>query len=883
MILSAIIIISLEILVKSVEDFKIIKINKEKENEYSISSTGNYAFYLDISSMQKNTEGVLTFLFSKILLDGKCIKKVNAKTINLNDNEAIVNFFPIKDEEAIFPLEGAYEQKNDKNLVNIKHLYFNNKRVNKESSYLLIYMEIELISKGNFEIILETPYFFTNATSTNIEKQSFNGLSLELMPLSFSPYFSTFYFQPGFKRNFIIRSEKMQLMTATCGDLLIETPEKKYEINQHRKIGYIVDIQQFLLENQCSKIIIKLLSSKRVNYRITLYQVYNPLKVLPLYLEKQNSYSIPIDFIRKNKFNLIGEFGYKDTHVHIYFNNFFGNIDIYYKKEPEYKDIDAENHLISDFIKADPSNILQLENNSLYLFRFLCNDRCYINADVFLLEDENKALSILYSGVYYMRLSNQRDFLIIIQRINQYYIEIEMLSNFSVVGRLDEEKFSLSSSNKYFHSFIDLTSEFTEEEFSTIELSSSSDSDCYLKVIVNACEEFFEIPLDEKKDYKIGSFENVLKSYRIIFPKDPEIESFQITVASQYKKKISNPISIYASFSYGKNGNYFIYPWSHNSIPNFLVPPSYKYTFELPNPYSKKLPKRFESDDVFYFVITFKDFNENSIASIVANSIRKQQFSYLPRNSFITVHPQINDTPNNFLLYKSDLYQEHTFLIIDFFKCEDGQIDFSLFKENGEEVAYHSVRTELRQRSKAKDHGNNYIIKIKSNKQKIALQYFYVNEEHLRNYKDYGNLNIDYKVDGNAADIYFKPYLKGINDITYYVYLNPIKKIKTRCDFINKGPEKVIQSNDTKGNDIQVHLDNLNSGEFWIDVVAKESSIYKIYKVYERKKISIRIWKSFTKNILVITGLFLLLCCGFLLNLFIKLLKEKPRKRTFLK
>jgi hypothetical protein len=164
---------------------------------------------------------------------------------------------------------------------------------------------------------------------------------------------------------------------------------------------------------------------------------------------------------------------------------------------------------------------------------------------------------------------------------------------------------------------------------------------------------------------------------------------------------------------------------------------------------------------------------------------------------------------------------------------------------------------------------------INSNKNSQVLVYYaYESNEKLQSFQEYLNNTVHYNIltknRKKCIEVTFKPFLISGNDVSYSIYLSPFEIEDNKCNFINKEPILTTQHNDMNREDIKIEVNDVKSGKYKLNVVAKENNIHHSFKIYDSVFVEIIEYPCnevlILKSMIIILALFSILMSIFIIK-----------------
>lgn len=856
------------------------EISKKKGLTINVQEPSNYCLYLDISEMEPNTEGIMTFLISRGLLMDDHMRAFNSKVVYDEDIKNVD--FPKKKEDNMFPLEIAFEYQYDKDFSTTNHLYFTKKSGSKKS-YLLIFLEFYIHSSGPnsyFAFEIRPTLFLCEQTKIDLSKgQTTSDFSLSINLDAHQPYYINLIY-PRSLTNLLLYS-KDRPITYTCNSLLSFKKEGDYFVNNDRYSGYMTDIFSMNRnKKECRTMIIKLISSKNhVFYNLNFKYLTTPFYPLQFFSTFQKSYSLPYEMNSEKMHHMLGIFPDESFNYYLNMEIIYGEPVMYFKAFPEPINREIENENPGDdYEKFSKSKVVELKAISPNFFHFSCKTKCLINLTVIRTKINQKGLVILYSGIYYITLPRNEPYNVVFTGMGVFKVGIKSETDEIVNGSLELRNFTLYPGENKYSSVIDLTGEFDEDE-ANMRLFSTQQA--LVQVKVQGEENEINISLNSNVVYNIGHYDYTNGCFIMMFEKSSKYDYYQIEVISKDKdnEEIKRPISFFTHLNF-MEGSFYSIPSVYNSKKHYLTAPNYKYQIEIDNPYVKAdKSSLFSNETIFYFLVKFYEYEKNSKVMIRFNGVYTPRYQYLSKENLITVHivEPANEKDNIYILKKNHLSGLTSSLIINFYQCYNIDLNFEILSLDNTTIA-RGVVNQKRFRFRMEDKDTDYIIKFSGKENLIMLNYFYVYNKDLAMYEEYDeNTVLKYSIEkqdknlNSNIKITFKPYLHKKRNIVYRLYLtNYIDGYKDRCDFMSYGPKHNLVHNDTNGEPIETEMFNIKPGSYWLYVVARDYSEFHSFKVYNRLLIHIGYQFYALKTIIISLSIIL----GLMLFPMFKLMRQ---------
>lgn len=828
------------------------EISKKKGLTINVQNPSNYCLYLDISEMEPNTEGIMTFLISRGLLMDNHMTQFNSKVVYDIDEDIKTADFPTQKAENMFPVETAFEYQYEKGFSATNHLYFTKKPGSKKS-YLLIFLQFYIHSSdphSYFAFEIRPTLFLCEESKIDLSKgQSTSDFSISVTLDAHEPYYITLIYPKNPSKNLLFYSRDRPI-TYTCNSLLSFKKEGDYFVNNDRYSGYMTDILSMNRnKKECSTMIIKFMSSiNHVSYNLNLKYLSTPFYPLHYFSIFQNSYSFPYEMNSEQMHHMLGIFPDESFNYYLNMEIIYGELVMYFKSFPEPINREIENENPGgDYEKFSKSRVIQMKEINPNFFHFSCKTKCLINFTVIRTKIEQRGLVILYSGIYYITLTKNEPFDVVFTSMGVFRIGAKSVSEEFVNGSLEFRNFTLQPGNNTYSTIVDLTGEFDEDEAN---MRLVSFQQALIQIKVQGEETEIDIPLNSNVIYNIGNYDYTNACFIMMFEKSSKYDYYQIELISKDKdnEEIKRPISFFTHLNFMENSFYSI-PSVYNSKKHYLTEPNYKYQIELDNPYVKQdKSSLFKNETIFYFLVKFYEYEKDSKVMIRFNGIYTPRYQYLSKENLITIHiiEPTQEKDNIYLLKKNHLSGLSSSLIINFYQCYNIDLNFEILSLDNTTLAKGLVN-QKRFRFRMEDRDTDYIIKFRGKENLIMLNYFYVFNKDLAMYEEYDeNTILKYSIvkqgqnSNSNIKISFKPYLQKKRNIVYRLYLTNYQDgYKDRCDFMSYGPKNSFVHNDTNGEPIEIEMFNVKPGSYWLYVVARDYSEFHSFKVYNRLLIHI--------------------------------------------
>ena len=904
---TVILLLSQSILIKT--QCELTEINPNDYTTLTFHDTIQSCLYYDITQMEQDTEGIITFsLHYEILMDNN-LGQLNAQIITLENKEDSLSpsYFPFKKHEGniYFPVESPIENLREQRLSNLKHIYFrkeNSNKNDKSKTYLLIYFEVSVRNHDphyEYSVGIMKPTLLQKAFHLDFKGTEPSSVSgFEFRAAAYEPDYSIInYSDSTIIHNYLILS-KNTLISYTCESLLIKK-NNSYIINPNRYIGYFFDFKTLNSNSrQCTKVIMKVLFSGQghKNISFNVMHLNHEFKGFPVFDVYQNSYSVDMEVTDIDKYyHLLGMFpNTNNNKYYVQVKYFFGIGDIYYKTSTVFKDISSTTYDSSYIKYSDNTFLVELSNmnNEYNIFHLKCETFCLVHFELFEIQSHDKviynSLHIEFPGVYFVNIFENKKYYIEFVNFPIFNIEIENLNGGLIDGVIEQDKFTLTQEKNIYRGFHDYSGML---DYETPQMTFLSKNDnCLIKIKINYWDVVEEIAINTHGYYSIKKYQYYYKTFLFKLPYDDvKYDSYQIQILSKDESNLNNnaPISLYSCFDVGNDVNLKL-PSAYNSLIDYLTEPTYKFTAEISNPYDRpfSIISKAHTKMYYYYAVHFYNYTEELNVFIAFTGVNKPNYNYLNINeiNYVHIHALTDSDTNNiqnnntYLLHKGGKYRDSS-LIINFFKC-DNDVSFHIQQLNNKTMISNNINID-NLRYITKDIGIDYILSFnnkmhinRSKNSQVLVYYAYESNEKLQSFQEYLNNTVHYNIitknRKKCIEVTFKPFLISGKDVSYSIYLSPFEIEDNKCGFINREPILTTQHNDINREDIKIEVNDVKSGKYKLNVVAKENNIHHSFKIYDSVFVEIIAYPYnevlILKSMIIILALFSIMMSIFIIK-----------------
>ena len=839
--------------------------------EFDISASSKHCLYLKINSIAVGTEGVVTFHIKNHIKSKMNTWRANV-VYNIDKPDSI-DYFPTSFSDYKYPIEQAYEAWYDPSLKEVYHLYFNRETILSQTSndYLLIYIEyIQSSSDSTNERQIVRVLPLTNMETSHISHlETRTDSTSDYMFLSAvldRPFYSTFFFSGEYKNNFVISSQS-GYFTYTCESLIYKDKDTdRWTINSNRHSVHFTDIYTLNIEGKvCKKVIIKYLVSSiekiRAEYTVTHVKVpFRPLYLLSSSQSTRQSSHMLIEINNyDDEYHLLSYLGGKyhdNENYYIIMNTYYGHATLSYTLETSISSVNkALSKVPPGRVASYYTNEVAKVNNEQYNFFYLqCTEKCLVEVIMFKAYNlgsnaKNNQIVFEFYGEYYLVFDSHSEDSIMLgfDDLASFTIEFELLGkdsySYEIEGKFDSKRFTLNEHTHKFSSSLVVYDEFDfGSERTLLHLTKKGSNYCVLKIRLESAvnRNTIDIDINTHQDIKPNLYRHVNTNFYFKFPKDKTINTFQIQlfIKDEYiATQQYAPVQFISMLNKGKS-NEIISPSIRNYDVNCLSFPSFKYTFEISNPYLYS--NELNTDNYFYVVIHLPYINQIQIF-IAFTGIITPNYPLLHANTLQLVDYTVD---KSYLLERGGRVRDSK-LMLTFFQCE-GEHKANpnvIIKDYFNKTLWEKPINEYK--VNVNDIGIDYTLHFDLNiGSKVLL--FYVYTPTRLNVMEYTKRDIVYYDNKDRKIISIKPFvIDGIN-ITYNVYITKVTNnndinhlTNDLCSFYTTTPYTTITATDTNGDDINITLTHMQKGKYIIDITAFQAHPFPSFTLYQRKDIII--------------------------------------------
>lgn len=843
-----------------------------------ITTSSKHCLFLNINSLSKNGDGVLTFRIPKQVKHN--ITSFHSSPIyNIVSPDRTV-FYPTESSQSKFPLEQSYESWYDPNLQDVYHLYFKREMVLYPTSkdFLLIYIEhtFTLSDKdySNDNIIHILPLVILDkAFSNNLSQKVSNDADFSLLTTipDYNPYYAVLTFSGEYINNYLITSQS-GYFTYTCDDLIIKSDvDSAWVINQNRHSAFFTDIYSLNQEGRyCKRFILKYITSDKntSSKQFTVTHLSVPFKSIqipshPHYKLQSSHHLIEINNYEDHYrlFNYLGG-NYNDgDEYYITMRTYYGSAMLSYfsdtvcsrvnKPINETNSINKSKHVEHDII-----SLHKYQYNILYL---KCNERCLVDIEIFkafnLGTMRDKQMIIDSYGDYYIVFEtiNENPVLILFPDLGSFTTTFELIGNdydlTEIEGSFNHKSFKLNEQKTTFNTNVYEYDEFDMGLVSgEVMVITKGRSDCVLKISVQGINyrKLHYININTHQDIIPNSFELYDYAFAFQLPKNTNINTFQIQILlkDENNKQLTSLIQFTSLFHKSNNKNIMI-PSIRNHNINILTHPSYKYIFEISNPYL--FNKDIDSDTFYYLIVDFFHLSQTKLF-FAFTGIITPNYPLLKANKLNVIQQTYqSETHRSFLLERGGKVRDSKF-IIEFFQCKhQPSINPSFYvKDYFNKTIWESNLNAKIVRNTIMDIGVDYTLHMEVQDSKVLMFYTYIPaylESELTGQHEFSKREIIYNETKDERILNIRPFIIGGVNVTYKVYLTEVNEVdadlKDLCSFIESEPYVIEVASDVNGEDVNIKLDNVKGGKYVVDVVAEKMEPFPSFWIYQRLEIDV--------------------------------------------
>ena len=855
------------------------EISETKGLKLDISTSSKHCLFLSINSLSKNGDGVLTFRISK-QVNHNITAFYSSPIYNIVSPDRSV-FYPTDSSQNKFPLEQSYESWYNTNLQDVYHLYFKREMVLSPTSkdFLLIYIEhtFSLTDKdySNEHIIHILPLvILARAFSNNLSQKVNNDSDFSLLTTitEYNPYYAVLTFSGEYVNNYLITSQS-GYFTYTCDDLIIKSEsDGSWIINQNRHSTFFIDIYSLNQEGRyCKKFILKYISSDKnsSSKQFTVTHLSVPFKSIQIPSHPNFKLQSSHKLIEINNyedhyrlFNYLGS-NYNDgDEYYMTMHSYYGNATLSYFSDTLCSRVnklvnETDNIYKSKHIAYDVISLHKFQYNMFYL---KCNERCLVDVEIFkafnLGTMRDKQMIIDNYGDYYVvfETTSESPVLILFPDLGSFAITFELLGNdydsTEIEGSFNRKSFTLNEQKTTFSTNVYEYDEFDMSLVSgEVMVITKGRSECFLKISIQGInnKKLQYINIDTHQDVIPNSFELFDYSFVFQLPKSTNINTFQIQILlkEENKRQLKSPIQFTSLFHRNNRKNIMI-PSIRNHNIHLLTHPSYKFIFEIANPYLFT-KEQLDNDTFYYFIIDF--FHLSQIKLFFAfTGIITPNYPLLKANT-LNVIQQVHqsETHRSFLLERGGKVRDSKF-IVEFFQCKhQPSINPGFYvKDYFNKTIWESTLTAKIVRNTIMDIGVDYTLHMDVQDSKVLMYYTYVPaylESELNSQHEFAKREMIYNETKSEKILNIRPFIIGGVNVTYKIYLTDINNahvdLKDLCSFIESEPHQIEMLTDINGEDVNIKLENVKGGKYVVDVVAEKLEPFPAFWIYQRMEINV--------------------------------------------
>ena len=841
--------------------------------EFDISAASKHCLYLKINSIAVGTEGVVTFYIKKHIK-----LRMNAWRANVVyniDKPDSVEFFPTSPSDNKFPIEQAYESWYDPTLREVYHLYFHREAVLAPTlnDYLLIYIEYiqsppSAESTGESQIIRILPLTKMDTSHINHLETRTDSTSdfMFISAVLDRPFYSTLFFSGEYKNNFIIASQK-GYFTYTCENLIYKNKDTEtWSINLNRHSVHFIDIYALNIEGKvCKKVIMKYIAPFTEQFRAEYTVTHVNVPFSPLYLlsssqgTRQSSHMLIEVNNYDEEHHLMSYLGgkYHDSEsYYIIMNTYYGRAVLSYTIETSVSIVNKPLSKVNEkkVTTYHPNEVVKMNVEQYNFFYLKCSEKCLVDVIMFKAYNlgsnaSDNQITFEFYGEYYLVFDSHSEdsVMLFFDDLASFTIEFELVGKdsytYAIEGKFDSQVFTLNETAPTFNSTLIIYDEFDfGSELSMLHFTKKGTNYCVLKLRIEGAfnRNTVDIDINTHQEIKANLFRNLNTNFYFKFPKDKSINTFQIqllvkdeyTADQQY-----TPVQFVSMFNKGK-ANDIISPSIRNYDVNSLSFPSFKYVFEISNPYLYS--NELNSDNYFYVVIHLPYINQIPIF-IAFTGIITPNYPLLHVNTLQLIDRSVY---KSYLLERGGRVRDSK-LTLTLFQCERGYNASTnvIIKDYFNKTLWEKSLMLNEYKVNVNDIGIDYTLHFDFSGSKVLL--FYVYTPRKVNVMEYAKREIVYYDHKDSKVINIKPFIiDGVN-ITYNIYITKVTNKNVNhirndlCSFYTTSPYTTITSSDTNGDDINITLSRVPKGKYIVDITAFQTHPYPSFTLYQRKDIVI--------------------------------------------
>lgn len=794
----------------------------------TILKIGNYYeffFYIDISSMKYNEEGILTFQFPKDIMHQNLVENISSRVEYID--EQLLNFFPITQNDSLFQYEIPFERSSNPVYESLIHLYFN-KTINRTSN---VHLLIDFSFKP--EIDKYSQESFTISSVSLIENSTFNPfygkIDFYRSIKPFMPIYVSFDLTNKYIYENIFIYCQEDVMTVYYDHIV-----KDNKINTNALSTNIASSDQYYMtteENiQHKKLILKFMTdTEMVSFCFSIGYMNNPLILWKPVLTIQG---FPIEITEQSqKVFMVGLMSQNhDLYFHV--EHIYGKYSVHYSSTffPYYLMNNSPNLLKSEQAFKKITDVIKIESDVNFI-QIDCESPCRLNIILF---RQIRMNTLYYSDIYYCILNQHNTEKIRVTNIDEFAIQIEILNkDDELTISYQDRTLKLDNNNNKMNDRIQMFNQNTGFLFEF-----KAGNGAFFRIILHRDYAYSVVPF--------GKSEYFLENIVFKLEKNKDIDCYVIEIDLKQKDRISD---FYEYYGIGDDQTI--------PFPYFRTLRIYeKKIITLDNPYNKINQKIKLTDNQFYFY-ELKPFENRKTYTVNFTQIKKKITPILKLNTPILIDINSNSNIKRSLIQNlsSDYH-----LMLQFYKCSNSNFEYQLF--------YNQKLLKQNKIKRKRDtfiSGNYYIdysinfFSDDSNQSSFIFSYSYCETELLEDLLEVKNQTISYiKESSSSIRLQWKTYLNNVKGQVYMIYINEFDNNDHNCSFILNQPYvTLVYKQEIKDTLLNYTIKDIKKGVYKINIIAQENNKFNFTQIYTEVIVTLGIGNAMRNNIFIIISILL--------------------------